>query len=55
MSLTALAAFLEPLHVCPCGAVFRTRYGQAGAGHRRSAGHRAWERAYVAGEVDRAQ
>ena len=51
MSLAALAAFLEPLHVCPCGAVFRTRYGQAG----RSAGHCAWERAYVAGEVDRAQ
>ena len=55
MSLSALAAFLEPLHVCPCGAVFRTRTGQAGAGHRRSAGHREWERAYVAGEVDSAQ
>lgn len=54
-ALAALAAFLEPLHVCPCGAVFRTRYGQTGAGHRRSAVHREWEAAYVAGEVDRAQ
>ena len=54
-ALAALAALLEPLHACPCGAVFRTRSGQTGAGHRRSAGHRSWERAYVAGEVDRAR
>lgn len=40
---------------CPCGAELASEAMGRAANHTRGQRHREWERAYVAGEVDRAR
>lgn len=40
---------------CPCGAVLRSETSGRTTAHTHGRRHQEWERAFMAGEVDRAQ